>query len=98
MTPTPAPLTETELHSEEVEPEEADASFTTAASGGSQLEDPPAFPHQTLNDFGTAIPGASLANGEVLEEGAVIGKPKKKKLKVRFVQGDGSDAEKKAEK
>jgi polyphosphate kinase 2 len=98
MTPTPGTLTEPELHSEEVEPEEADASFTTAASGGSQLEDPPAFPHQTLNDLGTAIPGESRANGEISEEGAVIGKPKKKKLKVRFLQGDGSDAEKKAEK
>jgi polyphosphate kinase len=86
MTPIHDTLTEAELHSEEVKPEETHDSVTTATSDEFRIEDEAALPEETQNNFGTAMPEELSANPGALEDAAR--KQEKKKLK----------AQKKAEK
>ena len=68
MTPVHAKLTETELHSEEVKPDETQDGFTAATSDGFPLKDGAALHEETQNGFGTATPEESAADPEALEE------------------------------
>jgi polyphosphate kinase len=80
---TPAPmhdtLTETELHSEDVKPEEPHDGFTAAASDESWIKDETALPEETQIHFETAMPVESPVSPE--EEAAL--KQEKKKLKAQ---------------
>jgi polyphosphate kinase 2 len=91
----PDTLTETELHSDEVKPEET-LSFADATSDESQIKFETTILEDTENDFDIALAQESPKNSEILDEAAQ--KQGKKKLKVRLIQGDDAEDPKKVEK
>jgi polyphosphate kinase len=72
-------LTEAELHSEEVKPEETQDGFTAAISEESQMKDEAVLPEATHNGLTTTVPEESPAKLETLEVAAR--KQEKKELK-----------------
>jgi len=93
MTPMHDTLTETELHPDEVEPEEIH-SFTTAIPDA-PLEDETAVPEETQRSFEVAMPEEPPASPLTLDEAARKQEKKAKKLKKKEEKRLKEKAEKK---
>jgi polyphosphate kinase len=88
-------LTENEIHSEEVEPEEIHGGFTTAPPGESPMEDETSLPEEMQNHLEAAMPEESPAHPMTLEEAARKQAKKAKKLEKKEKKRLQEKAEKK---